>query len=301
MNKKLPGALFEKYRMIGTVIFMALFSMMYLNLAMPFSPTTWFKLDMSANFVLTIVFFLSSLFLIMGSRLVMYFFKYRRPITVLNYTLWCLVEVLVISVLYAAITLEVFPLLDSSKVTISVMPAPESFRIVSGRAFINALVCLVIPNVITQMYYSLADKNRTLSIVAQHNVITDNATEHDNETIYTMFDCKGQLKLSVRSSNLYFIESDDNYIKVWYTDANNELTAYLIRCRLKTIEENFRGSSLQRCHRQYIVNKEKVKVFRKEPEGWFLYLDNEAIKPIPVTKTYLKDLQATFSSCSELS
>ena len=300
MNRKLPGTLFEKYRMIGTVIFMALFSVIYLNLSMPFSPTTWFKLDMSANFVLTIVFFLGSLFIIMASRLVMYFFKYRKPITYLIYTIWCLVEIILISLIYSCITLDIFPLLDSSKVTISVMPATESFGIVFGRAFINALVSLAIPNVITQMYYSIADKNRTLSIVAQHNVITDNTMEHDNETIYTMFDCKGQLKLSVRSSNLYFIESDDNYIKVWYTDANNELTAYLIRCRLKTIEENFKGSSLQRCHRQYIVNKEKVKVFRKEPEGWFLYLDNESINPIPVTKTYLKELKATFSS-SELS
>ena len=301
MNRKLPGTLFEKYKMIGTVIFMALFSVMYLNLAMPFSPTTWFKLDMSANFSLTVVFCLSSLFLIIVSRLLMYFYKYRRPITYMSYSIWCLVEILLIAFIYSCITRDVFPLLESRNVTISVMPAPERFGILFGRAFINALVCLVIPNIITQMYYSLADKNRTLSIVAQHNVITDNDTENENETIYTMFDFKGQLKLSVRSSNLYFIESDDNYIKVWYTDANNELTAYLIRCRLKTIEENFRGSSLQRCHRQYIVNKEKVKVFRKEPEGWFLYLDNETIKPIPVTKTYLKELQATFSSCSELS
>ena len=41
-----------------------------------------------------------------------------------------------------------------------------------------------------------------------------------------------------------------------------------------------------RCHRKYIVNMDKVKVMRKEAEGYELVLDNDSIAPIPVTKTY---------------
>ncbi|MBQ1748113.1 MAG: LytTR family transcriptional regulator DNA-binding domain-containing protein, partial [Bacteroidales bacterium] len=42
---------------------------------------------------------------------------------------------------------------------------------------------------------------------------------------------------------------------------------YMIRCKMKTVEDSFKGSSLVRCHRKYIVNMDKVKVLRKEKEG----------------------------------
>ena len=43
--------------------------------------------------------------------------------------------------------------------------------------------------------------------------------------------------------------------------------------------ESFKDSGLVRCHRKYIVNIKKVKVLRKETEGYFLELDNEAVQP----------------------
>ena len=100
--------------------------------------------------------------------------------------------------------------------------------------------------------------------------------------------------------NLYYIESDDNYIKVWYTDSKGELKQYMLRCRLKTVEESFKGSSLARCHRKYIVNLDKVSMLRKESEGYILDLDNEAIQPITVTKTYTDAVLSHFTEKSPL-
>ena len=70
--------------------------------------------------------------------------------------------------------------------------------------------------------------------------------------------------------SLYYIESDDNCIKVWYTDNKGEL-------------------------RQYIVNIDKVKVLRKESDAYVLDLDNEAIPSLPVTKTYTDIVLAHFT------
>ena len=95
------------------------------------------------------------------------------------------------------------------------------------------------------------------------------------------------MKLSVSSANLYYVESDDNYIKVWYADNKGDLQTYMLRCRLKTVEESFAGSDLVRCHRKFIVNMQKVKVLQKIGGAYELILDNEAISPIPVTKTYI--------------
>ena len=85
---------------------------------------------------------------------------------------------------------------------------------------------------------------------------------------------------------------------VWYTDSKGDLKRYMLRCRLKTVEESFRGSSLVRCHRKYIVNMDKVKVLRKEKDGYELDLDNDSIAPIPITKTYSENVLSRFNNSS---
>jgi Response regulator of the LytR/AlgR family len=90
------------------------------------------------------------------------------------------------------------------------------------------------------------------------------------------------------------VESDDNYIKVWYSDNKGELQTYMLRARLKTVEESFAGSDLVRCHRKFIVNMGKVKVLQKVGAVYEITLDNEAIAPIPVTKTYIENVLERF-------
>ena len=90
------------------------------------------------------------------------------------------------------------------------------------------------------------------------------------------------------------MESDDNYIKVWYSDNKGELQTYMLRARLKTVEESFAGSDLVRCHRKFIVNMGKVKVLQKVGAVYEITLDNEAIAPIPVTKTYIENVLKIF-------
>ena len=126
--------------------------------------------------------------------------------------------------------------------------------------------------------------------------MTDEPSKPDTGTQkITLFDNSGTLKLSISPENLYYIESDDNYIKVWYTDSRKELTKYMLRCRLKTVEDSFKDSGLVRCNRKYIVNISKVSMLRKENEGYLLDLCNEAIPPLPVTKTYLDSILAHFT------
>ena len=90
------------------------------------------------------------------------------------------------------------------------------------------------------------------------------------------------------------MEADDNYIKVWYADPQGALQTYMLRCRLKTVEESFAGSDLIRCHRKFIVNMQKVKLLQKVGSVYEITLDNEAIAPIPVTKTYIGNVLERF-------
>ena len=149
------------------------------------------------------------------------------------------------------------------------------------------------------MYFSIIDKNNTIRMLNYDNVVTDEPLKPETNKI-TLFDNSGALKQSLCPENLYYIESDDNYIKVWYSDNKGEIKQYMLRCRLKTVEESFKGSGLVRCHRKYIVNIKKVKVLRKETDGYVLDLDNEAIPVLPVTKTYTDAVLSHFTGESPL-
>ena len=74
----------------------------------------------------------------------------------------------------------------------------------------------------------------------------------------------------------------------------------MLRCRLKTVEESFKGSGLVRCNRKYIVNIKKVATLRKEGDGYLLDLVNEEIPPLPVTKTYTDRVLSYFMEESPL-
>ena len=163
------------------------------------------------------------------------------------------------------------------------------------KAFMYGSIALGVPNIIAGMYLSIIDKNNTIKLMSYENVVTEEGPVEGPLKKITLFDNSGALKLSLNIESLYYIESDDNYIKVWYTDNKGELRQYMLRCRLKTVEESFKGSSLVRCNRKYIVNVDKVKVLRKESDAYVLDLDNEVIPPLAVTKTYTDIVLAHFT------
>ena len=284
MNRKLPPYLLGKYQIIGTVTFSVLFAILFLNIYIPFSQTAWFGLGGSDLFIKTLTFIFGGIFLLIISRILMYRSKSLFEMTYLGYTLWCISEIVAVAGLYTWISVSI----DE----VSLGTAVELFT----RALTYGSIALGVPYLIAGMYFAIIDKNRTIRLMSYENVVTDevNDTEKALQKI-TLFDNSGALKLSLNIESLYYIESDDNYIKVWYVDAKGKLQQYMLRCRLKTVEESFKGSSLVRCNRKYIVNIDKVKVLRKESDAYVLDLDNEAIPSLPVTKTYTDIVLAHFT------
>ena len=283
MNKRIPEYFLEKTQLIATVTFAVLFAIVFLNIYIPFSDTAWFRLGDSVFFLFTAGFAAISICILVASRILMYHSKKWFKMTYLEYVLWCFAEVVLICIFYTFVTVDVQKPAE--------MPPLQIF----GKAFLYGVICLIIPYTIAGMYFAIVDKNRTIRLMSSKGFASDQEPFHGVESQITLFDNSGSLKLSIKSSSLYYIESDDNYIKVWYTDSKGELKTYMLRCRLKTIEDSFKGTSLIRCHRKYIVNSNKVKVLRKESEGYFLDLDNVDIPPIMVTKTYMENVLSRFS------
>lgn len=289
MNQKLPSYLLEKSQIIGTITFSVMFAIIFLNIYIPFSDTAWFGLGQSDMFSGTLIFVFVSIMTLVISRTLMYRTKRLFELSYLEYILWCIAEIVLIGAFYTNLTVEITGGLQEREIEIF------------GRSLLYGFIALGIPYLLAGMYFAINDKNNIIRLMNYDNVVTDEV--HEQESVVqkiTLFDNSGSLKLSVSINNLYYVESDDNYIKVWYTDNKGELKQYMLRCRLKTVEDSFKGSALVRCNRKYIVNIKKVSTLRKEASGYVLDLGNEMIPPIPVTKTYTESILRYFRDESPL-
>ena len=253
-KKYIPGYLRERYQLLGTVTFAALFSVVFLLVSIPFSNNAWFRLGNSTFFGFTAIFAFLSLSILIVSRVVMYKTRNRLRMTYWGYTAWCLAEIFLITTLYTIFT-----------VTIA-QPEDQNGLVIFLHALVYAFVCLGVPFLIAGMFFTIIDQNRTIRLMNMQDVVTD--------------ETPGETAAPVQKFTLF--------------DNNGDLQTYMLRCRLKTVEESFAGSDLLRCHRKFIVNMAKVKVLQKVGATYEITLDNEAIAPIPVTKTYIEDVLKRF-------
>ncbi len=289
LQDKTPTYLIGKYQLIGTVTFAVLFAIVFLNIYIPYSDTAWFGLGDSDTFLRTGLFITVSIILLIVSRVLMYRSKKEFTMLYWMYISWCMFEIIAISCIYTGFTkdMDKFSLVSGWDIFLKVLP--------------YSTISLGIPYLIAGMYFAIIDKNNTIRLMNYENVVTDEP-EKPEAPLHkiTLFDNSGALKLSLNPDSLYYIESDDNYIKVWYTDSKGELKQYMLRCRLKTVEESFKGSGLVRCNRKYIVNINHVATLRKESDGYYLDLENESIPPLPVTKTYTDIVLSHFTEHNPL-
>ena len=290
LNDRIPGYLLGKYQLIATVTFSALFSLVFLLASVPFSHNAWFEIDSSEAFGFTSLFFLIAVFVVIVSKRILYqSYRKRQDMTYLQYILWNAVEIVMICILYTLFTLKG----DSMGIIDVGGQSPDH---IFFNSLLYCVMSLAVPYTGCAMYFAIIDKDNTIRVMNYSTVVSDEVLQPKDEKKITLFDNSGVLKLSVSSTNLYYIESDDNYIKVWYEDSHGVLKQYMLRCRLKTVEDSFADSSLVRCHRKYIVNMDKVKVLRKEKDFYEMELDNDSIPPIQVTKTYEENVLARFNA-----
>ena len=283
MKHRLPGYLVEKSQLVGTVVFSVLFALIFLNIYIPFSDTAWFRLGNSQMFLFTAGFAFISILILVASRALMYKVARVCDFTYAGYIAWSILEVLLICAFYTLVTADVVGL-----------PPGTSVGGVFLKSVLYGSVSLLIPYILSGMYFTIADKNRTIRLMNYVNSASGDTPPCGPGEKITLFDNNGALKLSVRTSELYYIESDDNYIKVRYADTDGKIRTYMLRCRLKTVEQSFKETSLVRCHRKYIVNLDKVTVLRKEKDGYYLDLGSGVSTALPVSRTYAEDVISRF-------
>ena len=289
LKDQLPRFLLGKHQLIMTVMFAAFFSLIFLLVCIPISHNAWFALGRGEAFIFTVIFYLFSLAIIVMSKVLLYIQRNADNFPVYRYYLWNIAEILIIALLYFFFTVE------GDKIGIISLEDTDLWRLCLSSVVFTCL-SLGVPYALMAQYFMIEEKDNTIRLMNYNEVVSDAPLTPSEERRITLFDNNGVLKLSISPDNLFFIESDDNYIQVWYTDVSGELKKYMLRCRLKTVEDSFADSDLVRCHRKYIINIRKVSVLSSQKDGYEVELDSDATPRIPVSKTYEQAVLARFNS-----
>lgn len=145
---------------------------------------------------------------------------------------------------------------------------------------------LFIPYLFCWLYIIILDKASQIKALRE-SIDNDLGSQQKSYTLF--YDEHNEMRLSVKREDLIMIESADNYICIWYLN-NDQIKKTLIRNTMKRVAEQMKGSSIQRCHRSYMINMDRVKVLRRDKEGVFIEFGIEGILDVPISRTYINNI-----------
>lgn len=280
LKRPLPAYMTRKSNIVRLILLTALFALVFINIYNPFGSKDWIENIDNWHYL-----FYSSLIILTGvvvvviSRIVMYYSSIRHILVMWHYLVWVFIEILAMALFYTLF----------EKI---VLHDPRFILELYKKAIINTALVLLLPYSILWLYFSWDEKRKQLK------VLTEAPPDGDiSKNLIPFYDEKGVLKFSIKFENLLYIESADNYVKIFYVD-HEKIARYTLRNSIKGMEEMFRNTEIIRCHRSYIVNFERVKVLRKEKEDLALELDAPTPLSVPVSRTYVQSVMETFTKFS---
>ena len=277
-DKNIPTDIYDKQHIVQLILWTAFFALVFINIYKPFSSSSWYNVSEFKFFVFSSLIILTGVLVVVLSRIVMFHWGKQHTISVGSYSIWILLEIFFMSLFYTIYTLVLNPERD--------------YMDVFESSTINTSLVLLLPYSVLHFYFSYKDKERRLQLLEEHQAETV-----ARQSVFSFYDEKQELRLSVKRSELLYVESADNYVCIWYL-SKGQLTKFLLRNSLKAMEENFADTNVLRCHRSYMVNFDQVKVIRREKEGIFLELGIERVPDIPISKTYSEKVMRWFQTYS---
>ena len=282
-----PDCLTEPVSQSINVIISTLFALVFLTAYVPFSATAWFQVGKGNYFFTTLAFVgTGTLFLALSRTLMTWLVKKMRHFPFGLYILWLFLEIVLISVYYSLLSyFQIQPTGGDS----------FGFAYILAKSFLVTLVALGVPYTVTDLVILLKDTQQRLMLTKSDTVDSDDEVMPEHTEIINLMDNNGNLKLSVKLDNLYYIKAEDNYINVFY-QRSGTIASYMLRCKMQTIADNcVDSSSLMRCHRSYIINIKKVSVLHNETDGFVVDFEREGLESVPVSKTYSAKVLEAFN------
>lgn len=288
-GREIPQFLTGRKYLIMSVVFVITFSALFMMIYTPFSVATWFSVKDMGSFGISVVFFLVAITILAVSKTLIYIMRDRIRFTAAQYIAWLICENIIISVGYTILSYELLPDLTTSS-----MPA------IALRVLFFVTMTTAIPYSLITLYVAYRAKSEELDAalyerdrireqmeesIARHGTTLPAAGTGQMPQMVNLYDNNGSLRLTINVDSLYYLESQDNYVKVHYKH-NDKFSIYMLRCRTSSIEESLAGTGMIRCHRSYIINVRKIEFIGEEHKMRYVTLNDEAVKRIPVSKRY---------------
>lgn len=268
----------DKRNLVRLVIFTAVFSLAFINIYRPFNSEAWVEYTPVGYFMMSCALVLTGIAVLAVSRTLMYKFVKKHSLYYTEYILWVFLEIVALSGFY---TLYVIYFRDDLQFW-----SWEDIILVFKDISITTFMIILLPYSVSWLFFSYVDK--------RDNLIELENRLNRNENIIVQFkDEKGELRFSVSSDSVIFLEAADNYVEINYLN-QGKVTQHLLRSSLKKMEAELENTPIRRCHRSYMVNFEHVTALRKNNGELDMEMDVAGIKKIPVSKTYSDETTEAF-------
>ena len=279
-GKSVDDYLINKSNLVKLIVFTSIFALSFINIYRPFNSESWYHVSPIKYFLFSSLLVLTGILVIAFSRFLMYRFVHKYSLYYVEYVLWIIAEVVVLSGFYTLYTISV----NDNLTWWSWQDVLEVFK----NANINTVLVIFLPYAVSWLYFSYDDKKMRLQMMEQGVLPVP-----IGPTVAQFKDEKGELRFSVAFENIIFLEAADNYVVVKYVN-QGKLSEFLLRNTLKKMSQEFENTSLRRCHRSYMVNFEHVVALRRHNDEINLELDVAGVKQISVSKSYGNETTEAF-------
>ena len=349
IHKNIPEYYVTRDNIIFFLIFVFVYSLLFVNIFTPFQGA-WYNIQHYTRaqlFTDTLIIITGGTIVLLISRIIMYYTHKKKALSYLQYWFWQVLEIFCIAFLYSLIVHFV------TKDT-------REFSEIFARAVIFVPTILIIPVIITLLYFSTREKDEKISALESQkagsntlnnkkeqteNQIVDSSIKEDDfsfsddfteddmildnhltgtersvqsqstasvaperlenvteppvtSKIVNFFDEKDELQLSLRLDHIYYIESAENYVHIYYRNKES-VERFTLRSSLKKQQEKLEKHGFIRCHRSYLVNFANILLLRKDKDGPYLDFGQAGLQQIPISKTYLDAVTAYFIQNSD--
>jgi hypothetical protein len=270
LNRPIPDYFVKPRNTVIQIIFTALFTYSFILIYHPFGSRSWFdvntgKFAFGVGFVVVL-----GMVVVIVSRVIMTQIRKHRTITIAGYALLIALEVLAMTGFYMMIQ-KVF------------VKDPTFWFEVYYTAILNATLILLIPYLISLLYFAWLDKKQHIE-----KLMVEKQSEPEPPRFVPFRDENGETKLTIQLNDILYLEASENYVTIHYLD-HNQTNRLLLRNSMKRLEEQLSGYSIVRTHRSYMVNLTRVKLAKKTKTGMVVDLVSSVPIRLPVSEKY-KDM-----------
>lgn len=269
LRQSVPEYLTTRKNTIIQIAFTTIFAYIFINIYRPFGYDNWYKIKDWQLLLASAVVVLAGMVVIILSRLIFFYLKRSHEITFALYIWFTAAEIFFMGLFFTS--LEIW-ILHDERTAIALL----------FNAIQNTALILLIPYTLSILFFAWSDiKKKLEQVVIQFR---------DPSEVFIPFrDEKGSLKITIKSVNVLFMESNDNYVNIHYNDGDKR-KIYMIRNSLKQFESDLKDYPIYRTHRKFSVNIKNVKMLKKERKGFELLINSAQEDHIPVSRSYEKQI-----------